>query len=209
MNNEEKKKNERIILQKFFKSYKEQIDKSSSFIILDNETIKKTHFDYNGENPDFGVKFNGELIGIELTQLSKNDLEESQLKSEPEKKMKIKNVGHLHSLRKDDPNRPPYLYLMESIVDAATDRIKDKIKKRKDSKIKYINCPVWLVCYAVEPYNQLILSPLIEDGCGAKIAADLSEAIGPQEIFVSLWLAEFSGKDCLLKIPIQTLPPSP
>lgn len=189
-----KKEDEKMILKKFIRVYQETIDSSSSFEILEKESAEKIFPNYNGENPDFVVLFNGKYIGIEIFELIRNKLEDLN-KNLSERDLDIKNAAHLHAIRKG--NESNFLYLMEDLAYAALDRINDKIRNKLDN---YIDCPIWLIGYASKSYNLFLLSQYFEDKIEKKVASFISKNVLNDDKINKLFLVEFSNKNLLLEI---------
>ncbi len=191
---EQKKKAERIILEKFIRAYKEKIDSNSSFEVLTKEAIRINYPNYNDENPDFVLLFNDNYIAIDVFELIRENLELLN-KNPKEKELNIRNAAHLYSLRQKKNLHS--LYLMEDIVSAALDRINDKIENKLSN---YIDCPIWLIGYASKTYNLFLLSPYFEDKIELEIASEISNGIIKSDRVTSIWLTEFSSQDLLIKI---------
>ncbi|MDP2886059.1 MAG: hypothetical protein Q8P51_13685 [Ignavibacteria bacterium] len=194
MTPEQKKESEKLVLKKFIRAYKEQIDSNSSFRVLDIDDAKSVFPSYNGENPDFVVSLDGKHIAIELVRLMKKHVDSSH-KIPFEEKIDIKTAAHLYSKRKE--NKTEILSQMESLAEAAIDQLNHKIRTKLDN---YIKCPIWLVAYASDPYNLFILSPYFEDRIEKEIASFISKNILDDTRFDEIWLSEFSSQDYLLRI---------
>jgi len=189
-----KKEEEKIILSMFIEAYKNTIDNNSNFEILEKESAKIHYPDYNGENPDFVVRLNGNFVGIEIFELIRNNLEELN-KDISENKLDIKNAAHLYSIREKDSTQ--YLYLMEDLAIAALDRINDKIQNKVNN---YISCPIWLIGYAHKSYNLFLLSSYFEDKIEKEVASYISNHIHENNKIQKVFLVEFSNKYLLLQI---------
>jgi hypothetical protein len=188
-----KKKDEKIIVNKFIEAYKYKYDNNIKFKILETEEVKLDYPNYNGENPDFVLLNDKTYIGIEICNLFRNKLE-SLNKDNSEKDMKLDNAMHLQDKRKDNKKRP--LYLMEDLSSAAIDSINNKVKKVNI----YINCPIWLLCYANQPSNLYLLSSYFDDKVENKVGTYISNNILKNIRIEKIWLAEFSYKNLLLEI---------
>lgn len=190
----DKKEEERIVLNQFIEAYKNLHNSNNDLIILEKETIQKKFPNYNGENPDFGVLYNENIVGIELFELVRDDLENLN-RSNLESKLKIKNAPHLYSIREKTNNHN--LFLIEDLAYVSIDRINDKIKNKLSN---YISCPIWLIGYANKSYNLFLLSPYFEDNIQNEVASRISMNIIADERIQKIFLAEFSSEYSLLQI---------
>lgn len=188
-----KKEEEKIIINKFIEAYKYKYDKNVNIKILEIEEAKKKYPDYEGEKPDFIILKDNVFIGIEICQLLRDKIEPLNMDNS-EKDMKIINAMHLQDIRKDKEQK--ILFLNEDLALAALDSINKKVKKTKN----YINCPIWLLCYANQPCNLSILSPYFEDNNESKVATYISNNMLKNNRIEKIWLAEFSNKNLLLEI---------
>ena len=190
----DKKEEEKIILIKFIKAYKELIDSNAKFEFLEENIIKSKFPNYNGENPDFIISLNGGFNGLELFELIRNNIEELN-KGNSEKRLKIKNAAHLYSIR--EKTKTQNLYLMEDLAAVALDRINDKIQNKLKN---YISIPIWLIGYAYKSYNLFLISPYFEDKIENKVASYISNHIIKNNKIQKIFLAEFSNRYLLLQI---------
>src|SRR3972149_209809 len=180
----DKKEKERIVLQQFIEAYENINKRKDDFKILEKEAIQSKFPNYNGENPDFVVLFNGILIGIEVFELVRDNLENLN-RSNSELKLNIKNAPHLYSIR--EKTNKHNLFLMEDLAEAALDRINDKIKRKLNN---YISCPIWLIGYANKSYNIFLLPPYFDDNIQNEVASYISKNIIADDRIQKIFLAE-------------------
>ena len=112
---------------------------------------------YNGENPDFVIKYIENYIGVELFELVLSN-NQNILMSLEEKKSGIKNLPHLRNIREKLGTK--LLYQNEELCNVAVERINDKILHKIQN---YVTNKIWLLGYANKPYNFRLLADKIDD----------------------------------------------
>ncbi len=182
-----KKDEERNILKKFI--HKSEMD----IQILSFDNAIKEFPNYNDENPDFIIRFNNELIGIELFELTSSQFVPSVLSTE-EQKLNIVNLPHLKSKREKFSKK--LLYENEDLGKVAVERINSK-----DEKIKlYVTYKVWLIGYANEGYNFSLINTYVEDGDLDNIRNYIISNITVKDRVVHIYLFQCCGREIIFEI---------
>ena len=182
-----KKDDERNILEKF-------IHKSDMNIqILSFDNALKEFPGYKNENPDFIIRFNNELIGIELFKLISSQYVPSVLSTE-EQKLNIVNLPHLKSKR--EKLKTKLLYENEDLGKISVERINSK-----DEKIKlYVTDKVWLIGYANEKYNFSLIKTSAEDGELNNIRNYINSNITVNDRVVHIYLFQCCSREIIFEI---------
>ena len=182
-----KKDDERNILEKF-------IHKSDMNIqILSFDNALKEFPGYKNENPDFIIRFNNELIGLELFKLISSQYVPSVLSTE-EQKLNIINLPHLKSKR--EKLKTKLLYENEDLGKVSVERINSK-----DEKIKlYVTDKVWLIGYANEKYNFSLIKTSAEDGELNNIRNYINSNITVNDRVVHIYLFQCCSREIIFEI---------
>ncbi|MCK5708601.1 MAG: hypothetical protein KAI43_13215 [Candidatus Aureabacteria bacterium] len=156
-----KKKEELLVLQRF------KTDSKLNFAILEFEEANKLFSAFNNENPDFIIKYNNKMIGVELFKLyltkSNPPIEYAhktyvnQEHKRAEHPDKFESLEELEiQLKKEVADLEAYPFIQE-------DDISNIIQERLTEKLKvlhlYVTNSIWLIGYA----NQLNQIGLVED----------------------------------------------
>ncbi len=182
-----KKDEERNILEKFIRKSAMNIQ------ILSFDNAIKEFPNYNNENPDNIIRFNNELIGIELFQLASSQFVPSVLSTE-EQKLNIINLPHLKSKR--EKLNAKLLYENEDLGKVAVERINSK-----DGKIKlYVTDKVWFIGHANEKYNFSLIKTSAEDGELNNIRNYIISNITVNERVVHIYLFQCCGREIIFEI---------
>jgi hypothetical protein len=145
------KREETDVIRRFINEFDKNI------VILSLNEAKTIFNNYNGENPDFIIKYKGEYIGVELFELVLSN-NQNILMSQEEIKLGIKNLPHLRDIREKLGTK--LLYENEELCTVAVERINDKILHKI---LNYVTDKIWLVGYANKPYNFRLLADKIDD----------------------------------------------
>lgn len=147
--------NKKIEEIRILKSIINEYDKKIT--ILSEDEAKSIFTKYDGDNPDFIVKYNTNYIGIDLFNLV-SSTNKNVLKSLEEKKLGIQNLAHLENIREKSGTK--LLYENEELGKVVVERINSKVLH----KIKnYVTEKIWLLGYANKKYNFRLLEDVIDD----------------------------------------------
>lgn len=171
-----KKEKELLVVDLFIEEY------NSSISILTTEEAQKIFPKYNGENPDFIVRINEELIGVELFELT------------PDKFYTgiegIQNNAHFAKTKGKHE-----LIEIPDITDASIGQINKKMKKLNN----YITTKIWLLGYAFEFYNNVALKCAVDDGLGEFIQGILKNITLDQRV-EKIFLFERRAENILIDL---------
>lgn len=161
--------------------------------ILSFDNAIKEFPGYNDENPDFIIRFNSELIGIDLFNLASSQYVPSVLSTE-EQKLNIVNLFHLKKKREELGNN--LLYENEDLGKVAVERINSK-----DEKIKlYVTDKVWLIGYANKKFNFSLIKQSAKDGTLNNIRNYINSNITLNDRVVHIYLFQCCGIEIIFKI---------
>jgi len=182
-----KKDDEIKILKKF-------INKSGMNIqILSYLDAVKEFPSYNNENPDFIIRLEDEIIGIELFKLISNKFVPGLLSVE-EQKLNIINLAHLKNKR--EKLNTNLLYENDDLGNVAVEMINAK----KDKINLYITDKIWLIGYANEKYNFNLIKTVIEDDELSNVCKHIRSNIFVNDRIQHLYLFQCYAEEIIIEI---------